>query len=124
MRLKEQVLEELKNSSGHMSAEEMYLHCINNGIKVSVASVYRVLGKLAQEGQIRRIAVSGQPDIFDKTLLEHEHLICSCCGKVKDIKIKGLKDSLIKQIDDDIETYDLCIRYICPECQKKKNKHI
>lgn len=121
MKIKDQILEVLKNSEGHMSAEQMYLYCVNNDIKVSMASTYRVLGKLAEDGQIRKISVSGQPDIFDKTLSDHEHLVCSCCGKVKDIKIKGFKESIKKSIKDDFDSYDLCIKYVCPECRKKIN---
>ena len=119
MKLEDKVLEILRKSDGHMTAEEMYLHCANNGIKGSMASVYRVLKKLSEEGMIRRISLPGQSDLFDKTLYEHEHLICVRCGKVKDIKIEGFKDTLIQKVNDDIESYDLCIRYVCSECKNK-----
>ena len=114
-KIKEQILEMLKSSEGHMTAEEMYLHCMNNGIHVSMASVYRVLGQLADEGYIRKFSVAGQPDVFDKTLQEHEHLVCVKCGKVKDLKLSGLREAMAEQVDN-FESYDLCVRYVCPEC--------
>lgn len=119
MKLSQQVLEILNNSQGHMSAEQMYLHCANNGIKGSVASIYRVLRKLAEDGYIRRVSIPGQPDFFDKTLNEHEHLICTCCGKVKDIKIDSLRKSIEENLNRNIESYELCIKYVCDECLEK-----
>lgn len=118
-KLRDQILEILKASDGHMTAEQMYLYCQNNGVKVSMASVYRILGNLADDGYIRKVSVAGQPDVFDKTLPQHEHLVCSKCGKVTDIQLSGLQEILSTQLEDSIESYDLCIRYVCPGCRKK-----
>ena len=120
MKFKEQVLEILNSSEGHMSAEEIYLYCANNGIKGSMASVYRVLGQLSEEGQVRKVSVPDQPDLFDKTRLEHGHAVCVRCGKARDIRLEGLKDALAKEAGEDIISYELCVRYICPECRKKE----
>ena len=119
--LNQKILDVLKESDGHMTAEDMYLRCRELGIKVSMASVYRILGKLAADGYVRRISVPGQPDFFDKTLHEHEHLICSICGKITDIRIPELKSSLEELSHEHIESYELCIRYICPSCRAKQN---
>ena len=120
MKRKDQILELLKNSSGHMRAEEMYMYCKDNDIKISLATTYRTLGKLAEEGQIRKISVPGWPDVFDKTLVEHEHMICSVCGKVKDIKVKNLKKMILNEVNEEIDSYELCIKYTCSDCKKKK----
>lgn len=119
MKRKDQILGLLQNSSGHMRAEEMYMYCKDHDIKISLATTYRTLGKLAEEGQIRKVSVPGQPDIFDKTLSEHEHMVCSICGGVKDVKVKNLKKMILNEVNEDIDSYELCIKYVCPKCKKK-----
>ena len=118
------ILQMIKESEGHLTAEQALVLAKEKNIDVSVASIYRILGKLADEGYIKRIKVAGGNDIFDKTLEEHEHLICTMCGKVKDIHIANLRKTLISQTGlDEISSYNLCIDYVCEDCKKRmKNK--
>lgn len=120
--LNQSILEMVRNSEGHLTAEEAFLLAKKKKIDVSMASIYRILGKLADDGLIRRFSVSGGADVFDKTLDEHEHLICSKCGKVKDIHIKDLKKKLIKEVGVEISDYELSINYICDDCKKKEER--
>ena len=120
--LNQSILEMVRNSEGHLTAEEAFLLAKKKKIDVSMASIYRILGKLADDGLIRRFSVSGGADVFDKTLDEHEHLICSKCGKVKDIHIKDLKKKLIKEVGAEISDYELSINYICDDCKKKEER--
>lgn len=120
--LNQNILNMIRNSEGHLTAEEAFLLAKKNKINISMASIYRILGKLADEGLIKRFSVPGKPDVFDKTLDEHEHLVCSKCGKVNDIYIKDLKNKLIKETGVEIDNFELTINYICDECRKKKGK--
>lgn len=119
--LNQKILTLLQESEGHLTAEEVFLLAKQNKIDVSMASVYRILGKLAEEDFIRRISIAGKPDIFDKTLNEHEHLICKKCGKVSDLHIKDLKEIIIDKTGIEIDDYDLSLSYICDECRNKIN---
>lgn len=111
----------IKNSDGHLTAEQAFLMAKNQNINISMASIYRVLTKLAEEGYIRRISLKDKPDIFDKTLQNHAHLVCKECGKIKDININNFEDILCKQTGlKNIENYNLCIDYICDDCLKNK----
>ena len=117
------ILQMIRDSEGHLTAEQAFMMAKEKGIDISFASIYRILGKFADEGYIRRIKVTSGNDIFDKTTKEHEHLICSKCGKIKDIHILGLKKILIKQTGiNDISSYNLCIDYVCEECQKTEKQ--
>lgn len=120
--LNQSILEMVRNSEGHLTAEEAFLLAKKKKIDVSMASIYRILGKLADDGLIRRFSVAGGADVFDKTLDEHEHLICSKCGKVKDIHIKDLKKKLVKEVGVEISDYELSINYICDDCKKKEGR--
>ena len=118
--LNQNILNMIKESSGHLTVEEAFLLAKKKNINVSMASIYRILGKLADDGFIRRIAVAGAPDIFDKTLSDHEHMICSKCGKVTDIHISNFKKALEKKVGQSIDDYELSIKYVCEECRKKE----
>ena len=120
--LNQQILNMIRKSDGHMTAEEAFLLAKKQKINVSVASIYRILGKLAQDGYIKRFSVAGGADVFDKTLSDHAHLVCSKCGKVTDIYISDLKKSLSKQMGVVIDDYELSINYICNECKKGKGE--
>ena len=120
--LNQKILDMVRCSEGHLTAEEAFLLAKRKKINVSMASIYRILGKLAEDGHIRRFSVAGRPDVFDKTLDQHEHLVCSKCGKVMDIHIADLKKSLSKQVDVEINDYELSINYVCDSCKKKEER--
>ncbi len=99
-----------------MTADEVYLACRQKGIGVSIATVYRNLGILVEEHVLRRVPVAGKPDCFDITVREHSHKVCTVCGKVSDADVGDLKDELMSRLGMPIDDYELCIRYVCPQC--------
>ena len=121
-KLNQTILDMILNSDGHLTAEEAFLLAKEKKINVSMASIYRILSKLAEEGYIKKISIPGGADIFDKTLENHEHLVCKVCGKVKDIHIDNLNKLLIKETGlKEIDSYSLCIDYVCEDCKKRIN---
>ena len=118
-KLNQKILEMLNESSGHLTAEEAFLLAKEKKIDVSMASIYRILGKLADDGLIKRIIVPGHSDIFDKTVKRHEHLICIKCGRVNDAAVPDLLPLLKKETGiDSICSYNLSIAYICESCRQ------
>ena len=118
--LNQNILQMIRNSEGHLTAEEAFLLAKKKKIDVSIASIYRILAKLADDGLISRFSVAGKPDVFDKTLEKHEHLVCSKCGRVTDIHISDLKKKLVKETGVEIDDYELTINYVCSRCKKKE----
>ncbi|MCQ2815513.1 MAG: transcriptional repressor [Bacilli bacterium] len=106
----------LNNSCGHLKAYDIHKICLEKGIKGSLSSVYRCLNLLVEEGYISRIRLGDGEDIFDKTITPHGHMICECCGKVKDIEVPNIQDHLGTLNDGKILSYDLKIKYICNDC--------
>lgn len=117
--LNEQILTMLNKSEGHLTAEEAFIMAKNKNMRVSFASIYRVLGKLSEEGKIKRLLIPGHPDVFDKTTYDHVHMVCEKCGKVKDVDSKKIKDVLSGCIDEKFDSYNLTLNYICKDCKKK-----
>ena len=122
-RLKREILEELRKF-GHLNAEDLFLKCKEDGIKTSFASVYRVLSSLEEDGAIRRLCFPGFKDVYDKTTQEHEHIICTGCGKIKDFSIDDFKNYLNEKTGVNITSYSLCVEYLCPDCANTKHENI
>ena len=120
--LNKQILELIRQSEGHLTAEEVFMLAKDNNINVSLSSTYRILDKFVDEGLIKRIKIENRPDIFDKTICEHQHMVCYKCGKVKDIYIKDLKKYISKKLEDEVASFELSISYLCDDCKKKEKK--
>lgn len=104
-------------SMEHLTADEIYLLCKQQGVKCSIASIYRNLSSLVAEGKIRKVSIAGEPDRYDKTVLPHEHLICDKCHKVSDAQLGDLKQLLETRTGTKIDYYTLSMHYICPKCK-------
>ncbi len=114
------IYETLQNSCKHLTAEEIYFAAKKEMPSLALGTVYRNLNIMADEGLIRRIEMTDGPVRFDRTAVKHDHIVCKCCGKIKDIS--DLTNTLKDATGVDIISYDCCIYYICEEC-KKNNKN-
>lgn len=113
------IFEIIKSSSEHLTAEEIYMKAKQQQPSIAMGTVYRNLGLMTADGEIRRISMPDSPDRYDKSLCPHEHLICQDCGKLSDVSIPGLKDYLTEQIHVEILGYELNLKYICDQCKKR-----
>ncbi len=116
------ILEIIKSSSDHMTAEEIYTKAKQIMPSIAVGTVYRNLGLMTEAGEIRRLAIPDKPDKYDKSVQPHEHLICQKCGEVSDLFVSSLQDYLQQQTGIEITGYDLNLRYICGKCKKEAAK--
>lgn len=116
MRYENQILEIIRTSHTHMTAEQVFLTLKQSCPRVVLATVYNNLNSLYQRGKIRKISVEGHPDRYDKNT-RHDHLVCRRCGSLLDIHLADLTRDLERQTGFPIEGYDLKIQYLCPQCR-------
>lgn len=117
--LNRQILDMIQNSDGHLSASEAFDLARNQGIDVSLSSMYRILNSLYEKGYISKFITEDKIEVYDKTLSEHGHMICEKCGKTVDINLNNFKKVLSKELKCDVTAYKLTISYICPSCKEK-----
>jgi len=115
---KEALLEVIRSSEGHLTAEDLFMRCREQHVDISIATIYRNLGILVSEGLVKRIAVPGESDRYDKTLSPHEHVVCDRCKRMSDICMSDMKQMLERLVGSPISSYDLCVRYVCPVCRR------
>lgn len=121
---RETILQIVKNSDKHPTAEMVYEEAKKNIPNISLGTVYRNLNNLYEYGYIKHITVPNDSDRFDKTLLDHHHLYCLGCNKVFDIPTNSLK--LLDEIVSNntgfkVITHNLVFEGYCHECERKEN---
>ena len=119
---KELVLNAVRQMAGHVTADEVYEHIRGEHPNIGKGTVYRNLGILAEEGQIRRIEIPNGPDRFDITLERHYHVRCVECGQVFDVEMDALEDIADRVRDKhgfEFLDYDILFKGICPDCREK-----
>lgn len=114
---KKLVLSIAENSNAHLTAEEIFLIAKKEIPAIALGTVYRNLNALVEEGLLRRISVAGNPDRFDSAKVEHEHLICGKCGRLKDIRLDGIRRDIEAATGEDILSVSLNAYYICEACR-------
>lgn len=110
----------VKDSMSHLSAEEIFFRAKQVMPSISMGTVYRNLGLMVEDKELRKIPFKGKSDLFDATMYDHEHAVCVECGKVVDIFIDDLKEKIKNSLDGDLQDYNLTINYICSDCLKKR----
>lgn len=114
------ILDLVTASSVHPTAQVIFRDAKEAMPDIGLATVYRNLNQLAEEGRIRRIRVNGDFDHFDKTLAAHEHALCTVCGQMRDVKVEGIRQQIARCYSDDDFTYDLLIYECCPACRDRQ----
>ena len=106
----------------HPTAEQVFLEMKKEHPSIALGTVYKHLNALADEGLLLRITEPGSPDRYDRTE-RHDHLICSRCGKITDVRLPDMQERIEEALGQNILAYDLRIRYICPDCREQEENN-
>ena len=106
----------------HPTAEQVFLEMKKEYPSIALGTVYKHLNALADEGLLLRITESGSQDRYERTE-RHNHLICSRCGKIADVHLPDMQSRIEHALGREILSYDLKIRYICPDCREQEENN-
>lgn len=115
---RELILNILSQSDRHLTADEIFFLAKLKMPSIAMATIYNNLNALDEGGVIHRLHIDGVADCFDKIVEPHDHLLCDACGKITDIRIPGLDQTIGASIGMEIEDYELTVHYICPDCKR------
>lgn len=113
------ILDIIQNSMSHLTAEEIFSLAKNEVPSISLGTVYRNLGVLADEKLIRKLTTPFGKDAYDKSIIPHGHIICPVCGKIDDYNSDDV-DHIIKRDFEEFVSYELNITRVCNYCSNKK----
>ena len=103
-------------------AELIHFKLKSENVKISLTTVYNSLSYLCEHELIRKVPMDGFADHYDR-VKRHDHLVCRNCGKLMDISLKDLTESLQKEVNVPILSYDLKISCLCEDCSKKERRN-
>ena len=91
-RQRESIINYLRSTKEHPTAESVYQHVRAELPKVSLGTVYRNLSQLASAGEILRFSSIDGVDHFDADTHTHYHFVCNHCGCIQDVPMHPLDD--------------------------------
>jgi Fur family transcriptional regulator, peroxide stress response regulator len=81
----EAVFQALQGDPTHPFADEIYRRVRKKLPRISLATVYRNLQRLAEDGKIRTVLLGERVARYDPETSDHDHFICERCGRVIDL---------------------------------------
>lgn len=123
-RQKRAIFEILKKTNTHMTADEVF-GIVKNSIKnISLATVYRNLELMTENGLCDEVYVAGRPKWFEvKKYASHGHLFCRKCLKLEDViecSFCFTKNRIEKEMNFKGEEFKFLIIGLCKRCNGKR----
>ena len=109
---------------GHARLDEIVTFLEDKQSSVSLASVYRNLSVLLDEGKIRMVDIANEKVYESSEQEDHFHFQCDQCGEIIDIDPRDIQ--LEYQDAKDLSKIhvthvDVLFHGLCPRCGKMKN---
>ena len=118
------ILECLRSTEVHPSAETLYQMLQKEHPDISLATVYRNLARFKNEGIITSLGAVHGIERFDARIEPHVHFVCSCCDAVQDLPQMETPESLCSQVSQQtgarVDGCQLVFTGICKECLAKQ----
>ncbi|KEO85048.1 Fur family transcriptional regulator [Tumebacillus flagellatus] len=118
------ILQFLKETDEHPTAEQVYQKIGEQFPGISLATVYNTLNMLKELGVIREMSYGDMSSRYDGNDTEHAHLVCQSCNHVIDIMCppqEMLATPDIAQHNFKIHSYRLEYYGACPACQSAQS---
>ncbi len=116
------ILDILNHSDRHLTADEIFFLAKLKMPTIAMATIYNNLNAMNDAGLINRLHIDGTADCFDKIVEPHDHLLCDHCGRITDLHLPSLSASIEEHLGFEIQSYDLTVHYVCPECKGTQRK--
>ena len=125
-RKREAILQKIRGSHIHPTAEWVYQELKNEYPDLSLGTVYRNLTRFKEDGTIRSLGVINGQEHFDGELNAHDHFLCVECGQILDLARPAFLEEIIEHLEKTgnlvVRSYDLLLRGTCPACCKKQKQ--
>lgn len=89
----------LRNRTDHPTAEQLYEDLKKEMPRIGIATIYRNLIELSENGEIVKLKSLNGPDRYDGNIKPHIHFECNKCNNLYDI---FLNENDLKNMDNNI----------------------
>jgi len=118
---RQMVLEVIRGHGNHMHAEDV-LEKLSENSGIGLATVYRNLNVLCEEGKIQKVS-GNHFSFYDGNPEPHDHLYCVRCGKVMDVDMaydRQMDQNVREFLQVDIYSHSVTYEGLCPNCLKEE----
>ena len=115
----EAVFQALQGDPTHPFADEIYRRVRKKLPRISLATVYRNLQRLAEDGKIRTVLLGERVARYDPETNDHDHFICESCGRVIDLFLERNRQVDLTPLVRDgyiVTTHNLTVYGLCQVC--------
>jgi Fur family ferric uptake transcriptional regulator len=121
------LLERVFSSAEHFYVDVLCEAMELEGYHVSQSTVYATMQLFLDAGLVRRHQFGNQPAQYERSLpgltKNHLHLVCSVCGRVKEVRDAVLSSDLLNRnyAGFKAESCGLYVYGVCLRCQRRNN---
>ena len=121
----EAVLSAVRGMTDFQSAAEIFTKLQLNGTRVGLATVYRNLAALAEDGILDTVKSTDGTTLYREceSSEHHHHLVCRSCGKTEEFHLKGLEETLNemgREMGFSALSHTVELTGLCSKCSAKK----
>jgi Fe2+ or Zn2+ uptake regulation protein len=121
------VLEVVRVARSHPTAAEVYEAVRQKRPRIGIASVYRILHNLVEQGYVRELWHTDEICHYDAHVERHDHAICTDCGALLDIPIEVKVPQNVLQAAADgagieLSSHELRLYGLCSLCKMNKER--
>lgn len=118
------ILQRIMDINGHFTIEELQQLLDCDGFRVSRLTVYNTVELLLEAEMLRRHVFEGMQAQYERITLPHTHLICTSCGKVKEVRDTNFAAFMnAKRFNAfNADHYCLYVYGTCSTCARKQRR--
>lgn len=106
----------------HPTIEMIYETIKKDFPSISLATVYKNINTLKEEGLAVEINIGDGKLRYDINYMPHIHVVCRECGEIADLSDHDLLNSCIQKLSNAIEgkilRTEILVSIICPKCNR------
>jgi Fe2+ or Zn2+ uptake regulation protein len=112
----------LEGNGAHPTAEAVYAEASRRMPTMSLKTVYQTLNDLAEMGEVQLLDLGTGSGRFDPNVDPHHHLVCTHCGKVRDLyaDLPEVSVPVALRQGFTLGTPEVVFRGLCASCQHEQ----
>ncbi len=123
---RETIIKEIFDTHDHFDVDSLYISMRQKDIRVSKASIYRLIPLLIEANLIEAVFFEGG-QMYYEHIYGHEHhchLRCINCGRIQefaDPRLRDIEQELADRFSYQIIRHKLEVTGLCPECRNRQD---
>lgn len=120
------VLEFVQSTDCHPTAQEIYEAVRDVRPRIGLATIYRILRQLVEQGYIKEIGAREEGSRYDGHISRHDHAVCTLCGALLDVPgevaiAAEVLEAAARSTGMALSSHEVRLYGLCSSCQERKN---